>query len=101
MYAEFTDLLAQIEKLYELGAIERIMPGRLVYECDLNNKIKPIEVTLENRKAVSMWRGITYMDTLEDAEDYIHNMSDPKYVRDVADKYGNPVYRIVDMYGMV
>lgn len=94
------ETMERMEMLYADGTIPRVPIDKVVYLVSYTKKGPvPIIVDTENRKSISMWRGIIYFDTLEDADECFHAMTHNGDVVDYShhciEKYGNPICKLL------
>lgn len=92
--------MEQMERLYAEGDVPRVPLDRIVYLVSYAKKgPAPVVVDIENRKSISMWRGIIYFDTLDDAEECYQIMMKNGDVVDYShrciEKYGNPICKLL------
>ena len=95
-YALFT-----LDSLYEVGLIKDVPIGDTVYAIDPFHTPSIIAVTVNanNRKKISKNMGLTYVATRAEAEDAINQSlanTNDKYWRNLAARYGNKLYDVLD-----
>ena len=93
--------LFTLDSLYEVGLIKDIPIGETVYAIDPFHtpSIVAVTVNADNRKEISKNMGLTYVATRAEAEDAINQSfgrTNDKYWRDLAAKYGNKLYDVLD-----
>ena len=104
-YVDFKhfDLMGTMNQLYIEGLLHRPKIGRYVYEADpFDRKVTRVEVTRWNIKDITLARGIFYMDTEREADEFVSTVFKPpydhNYRKEIAKKYDNPFFEIIDYY---